>query len=116
MTVSEVAVLLGCQLICGEQNMDKTLSSACGSDLMSDALAFAKEGSVLLTGMVNPHVVRTAEMLDMLCIVFVRGKKPTEDVCTLARDKGITLLCCEHTLYAACGLLYTQGLAPCSRA
>jgi hypothetical protein len=96
--------------------MDNVLSSACGADLMSDVLTFAKEGCVLLTGMVNHHVVRTAEMLDVMCIVFVRGKKPTDDVIELAQDCGITLLTCNQTLYEACGILYMQGLGPCRKA
>lgn len=116
MKISDVASLLACDTICGEENMDKLLSCACGADLMSDVLAFAKEGCVLLTGMVNHHVVRTAEMLDVICIVFVRGKKPADDVSDLAQKCGITLLACKQTLYEACGILYTQGLGPCGKA
>ncbi|MGI5849560.1 MAG: DRTGG domain-containing protein [Christensenellales bacterium] len=115
MKVSEVAACLSCDIICGEQNMDKQLTSAFGADLMSDVLSFAKEGCVLLTGMVNQHTIRTAEMLDVLCIVFVRGKKPTSDICELAKKKGMTLLVCKHTLYEACGRLYQMGLAPCCK-
>ena len=85
------------------------------ADLMSDVLAFAKDGCILLTGMVNQHVIRTAEMLDVLCITFVRGKKPTDDIIDLAKQTGVTLLCCDHTLYEACGKLYQKGLPPCQR-
>ena len=115
MTISQAAAILNCKLVCGEQNQDKPLASACGADLMSDVLAFAKENSLLLTGMVNPHVVRTAEMLDVPCIIFVRGKKPTDDVVALAKQTGVTLLYCDCTLYEACGRLYSEGLPPCSR-
>jgi predicted transcriptional regulator len=115
MTIAQAAAILDCKLVCGEHNMDKPLASACGADLMSDVLAFAKENSVLLTGMVNPHVVRTAEMLDVPCIVFVRGKKPTDDVVALAKQTGVTILNCDYTLYEACGRLYMQGLPPCRR-
>lgn len=115
MTIAQAAAFLDCQLVCGEQNLDKPLTSACGADLMSDVLAFAKENCILLTGMVNPHVVRTAEMLDVPCIVFVRGKKPAEDVMELAQEIGVTLMTCEYTLYEACGRLYVQGLPPCGR-
>ena len=115
MKIADVSALLGCTLACGAQNLDKPLSSACGADLMSDVLAFAKENCALLTGMVNPHVIRTAEMLDVLCIVFVRGKIPSQEICSLAEQKDITLLCSKHTLYEACGILYTNGLPPCSR-
>lgn len=113
MDISQAAQILGCNVICGHENMDRQLSSACGADLMSDVLAFAKEGSILLTGMVNHHAIRTAEMLDVLCVVFVRGKKPTADVCELAEKCGVTLLSCGYTLYEACGLLYKAGLPAC---
>jgi hypothetical protein len=76
-------------------------------------LAFVKENCLLLTGMVNAHVVRTAEMLDVPCIVFVRGKVPTQDMIELAVQTGVTLLTCEYTLYEACGRLYQNGLPPC---
>lgn len=115
MTIRQAAAALNATCVCGDKNLDKQLSSACGADLMSDVLAFAKEGSMLLTGMVNQHVIRTAEMLDVLCICFVRGKKPTEDICSLAEQTGITLLGCDMTLYEACGRLYQQGLPPCKR-
>lgn len=113
MTISQAAEILGCDIICGHENMDRQLKSACGADLMSDVLAFAKEGCVLLTGMVNHHAIRTAEMLDVLCVVFVRGKRPDAEICELAKQCGITLLNCRHTLYEACGLLYKAGLPAC---
>lgn len=115
MTIAQAAAELGATLVCGEENLDKPLTSGCGADLMSDVLAFAKHGCILLTGMVNQHVVRTAEMLDVLCIVFVRGKKPTDDICALAKQTGVTLMTCDHTLFEACGRLYEKGLPPCSR-
>ena len=115
MTIKEAAELLGCDIIHDGHNLDKPLNSACGADLMSDVLAFAKHGSLLLTGMVNQHVIRTAEMLDVECIVFVRGKKPTSELCVLAEQTGVTLLSSRHSLYAACGLLYEKGLPPCSQ-
>jgi GTP:adenosylcobinamide-phosphate guanylyltransferase len=115
MTIAEAAAVLDCQVVCGNENLDKPLFSACGADLMSDVLAFAKHGCILLTGMVNQHVVRTAEMLDVVCIVFVRGKKPAGDVLELAEQTGVTLMTCDATLYEACGRLYKQGLPPCGK-
>ena len=115
MKISKVAAVLDCEVLCGKENLDREVTSACGADLMSDALAFAKEHSVLLTGMVNQHVIRTAQMLDVYCIVFVRGKRPDEDILNMAKENGILLMSCSHSLYEACGLLYTSGLTPCSR-
>ncbi len=113
MTIKQAAAVLNATCICGDKNQDRPLTSACGADLMSDVLTLAKEGSMLLTGMVNQHVIRTAEMLDVLCICFVRGKMPTEDVCSLALQTGITILGSDMTLYEACGRLYQHGLPPC---
>ena len=77
---------------------------------MSDVLAFVKEQAVLLTGLVNLQVVRTAEMMDMKCIVFVRGKKPGNDVIELACESGIVMLSTDERMYVACGKLYENGL------
>ena len=73
MKVYEIKEILDAEVICGEEFMDRDVFTACGSDMMSDVLAYVKEQAVLLSGLVNPQVVRTAEMMDMQCIVFVRG-------------------------------------------
>lgn len=86
------------------------VQSACGSDMMSDVLAYPKERMVLLTGLTNLHVVRTCEMLDVMMIVFVRGKIPPQDVLEMAEDLGIAVAGTPHTLYESCGRLYQHGL------
>ena len=88
----------------------KDIHTACGCDLMSDVLAFVKDQSLLLTGLINAQVVRTAEMMDIVAICFVRGKAPADDVISLAKEKGITILSTELPLYLACGKLYDGGL------
>ena len=93
-----------------EANMEEEVKTACGSDMMSDVLAFVKDQSVLLTGLMNTQVVRTAEMMDMHCIVFVRGKKIDPNVVALARQKEITVLASPYRMFTACGLLYSNGL------
>ena len=98
------------QVLCGEENLDMEVHDACGSDMMSDVLAFVKNQAVLLTGLVNIQVVRTADMMDMVCIVFVRGKMPDEDMVALARRKGMVLLSTRHRMFPACGLLWDNGL------
>ena len=75
-----------------------------------NVLAYVKDQAVLLTGLVNSQVIRTAEMMDMICIVFVRSKKPTDDMIELARESGLVLMNTEKRMYEACGLLYTSGL------
>ena len=110
MKISKMQELLDARVLCCEENTDKHVYSACGCDLMSDVLAYVKDQAVLLTGLVNSQVIRTAVMMDMLCIVFVRSKEPTEEMIKLARESGIVILTTDKRLYEACGLLYTNGL------
>lgn len=109
MTAKTILSLLSASLLCGELTDDE-IQCACGSDMMSDVLAFPKERMVLLTGLTNTHVVRTCEMLDVLLIVFVRGKIPGQDVLDMAKDRGIAVIGTPRTLYEACGILYKNGL------
>ncbi len=110
MKISQIQELLNAEVVCGEDQLDKDVHSACGSDMMSDVLAYVKDQAVLLTGLVNPQVVRTAEMMDMVCIVFVRSKVPTEEMITLAKEHGMVLLKTRKRMYEACGKLYAAGL------
>ena len=102
--------LLDAKVLCCEENLGKHVYSACGSDLMSDVLAYVKDQAVLLTGLINSQVIRTAMMMDMVCIVIVRSKEPTEEMLQLARDNGLVMLSTDKTLYESCGLLYSNGL------
>ena len=110
MTVLQLKEILSAELLCGGDHLDREVQTACGSDMMSDVLAFVKEQAVLLTGLVNPQVVRTAEMMDMICIVFVRSKRPSQDMLELARESGIAVLTTPLRMYEACGKLYMSGL------
>ena len=110
MTVREICNILGARVISGEEYLDRDVHTACGSDMMSDVLAFVKDQSVLLTGLCNPQVIRTAEMMDIICIVFVRGKRPDEAMVELANECGIALLSTGHRMFSACGMLYEMGL------
>ena len=78
--------------------------------MMSDVLAYVKDQAVLLTGLVNSQVIRTAEMMDMVCIVLVRSKLPTPEMIERARESGIVLMTTSKRMYEACGLLYSSGL------
>lgn len=110
MTIARIAELLDAKAYCGDDMLEKDILSACGCDMMSDALAFMKEQSVLLTGLVNSQVIRTAEMMDVACIVFVRGKEPTEAMIELAVERGLVLLSTGYRMFAACGILYANGM------
>ena len=110
MKISTIKELLGADVLCCEENLGKHVYSACGIDMMSDVLAYVKDQAVLLTGLVNPQVVRTAEMMDMNCIVFVRSKRPTPEMLELAAESGIVIMASTKRLYEACGILYKNGL------
>jgi hypothetical protein len=112
-TLAEICKLLDGTLVCGESRSEETAGSACGSDLMSDVLALTKPGSVLLTGLTNPQVVRTAEMLDLKAIVFVRNKQPDEKTVRMAQSIDLVLILSPYPLYESCGRLYKAGLAGC---
>ena len=102
--------LLNAKVLAGEDFLGRHVYSACGCDLMSDVLAFAKDQAVLLTGLINTQSIRTALMMDMNCIVFVRAKMPTEEMINLAKEHDIVVLSTDMSLYNACGLLYENGL------
>ena len=110
MTIADIKRILNAELVCGQSHLNTEVHNACGSDMMSDVLAFVKDQSVLLTGLVNPQVVRTADMMDMVCIAFVRGKEPSPEMIELAEDRGIVLMKSPLRMFSACGLLYENGL------
>ena len=110
MKIKDLKELLDAEVFCCEENLGRQIDSACGCDLMSDVLAYVKDQGALLTGLVNPQVVRTAVMMDLICIVFVRSKEPTDDIVELARENGIVVMNTSKRLYEACGILYSNGL------
>ena len=110
MRISQIAALLKANTYCCEDLFDEEVFAACGSDMMSDVLAYVKDQAVLLTGLVNPQVIRTAMMMDMRCIVFVRSKKPSEEMVALAKENHIAVLCTDYRMYESCGMLYAAGL------
>ena len=110
MTVTEAVSLLDGQFFCNEEKGNIEVLSACGADLMSDVMAFVKERVLLLTGLVNPQVIRTAELLDIHAIIFVRGKSPSMDMIDMAIESNIVLGGTKHPMYISCGKLYEAGL------
>lgn len=110
MTRDKIIELLEAELVCGEELPKTEILCACGSDMMSDVLAFTKHDAILLTGLVNNHVLRTAEMLDIQNIMFVRGKVPADDIIGMAREMKIVLMSTKHPMFTACGILYQNGI------
>ena len=91
MTVAEAVKIMDGQFFSGEDKAGLEIASACGADLMSDVMAFVKDRVLLLTGLVNPQVIRTAELLDIHAIIFVRGKSPSRDMLDMAEESDIIL-------------------------
>lgn len=110
MTVRNIQEILGARVVVGDHLLDREVRSACGADMMSDVLAFSKDHSVLLTGLCNPQVIRTAEMLDIVCVVFIRGKKPDRQILDMAQECGLVVMETGHRMFNSCGLLYQAGL------
>lgn len=111
MKLSEIKKLLDCECLTGEELLEHyDVEHAFGSDLMSDVLAFSNHNTLLLTGLTNSQVIRTAEMLDISAIVFVRGKRPDEQTIELAKSNNKILLTTRNILYTSCGILFINGL------
>ena len=112
MTVKEIAAVLDAQWLCCQEEESREIHSAFASDMMSDVLAFVQEDTLLLTGLVNSQSIRTCEMLDVPCIVFVRGKDPRPDALEMAEEIGLPALKTAYSMYEACGRLFSAGLKP----
>lgn len=113
MLLNEILKILEADVIGDVKNFNKEIKMAGGCDLMSDVLAFNKSDSLLLTGLTNSQVIRTAEMVDIVAICFVRGKKPQKETIELAKEKKIPLLTTKFSMYVGCGRLYKEGLPGC---
>jgi uncharacterized protein (DUF2237 family) len=110
MLLRDVVNVLEADIIYAD-NLDTDIHTACGSDMMSDVLAFVKDQGMMLTGLLNAQAVRTADMLDMLCVCFVRGKVPSDEIIELAKARGIALISTRNRMFTACGKLYAAGLS-----
>ena len=110
MTIADMVRVLHADVLCGQDRIDTPVYTACCSDLMSDVLAFVNEKTVLITGLTNPHVLRTADMLDLKCLVYARGKVPGQDLVEQANEQGLVVITTRETAFTTCGLLYEAGL------
>jgi len=114
MKLREIVEILDAEVLCGESNIDNIeVENGYAADLMSDVLAFASHSVLLLTGLTNVQIFRTAQMLDIPAIVSVRGKKPQEELLALAKETEMPILLTKNSMFAACGKLYEKGLLPC---
>jgi predicted transcriptional regulator len=114
LTLEDIARVVGATSLCGEDKLAAIeVPKAYSCDLMSDVLAFCSPGAMLITGLTNIQIVRTAQMLDIPGVMFVRGKRPQEDTITLASDSGIPLIITQMSMFQVCGMLYAAGIKPC---
>ena len=113
MTLNDVKDILDAEVLVGRDQMKKEIKTAFSADLMSDVLAFAKPESLLLTGLTNPQVVRTADILDISAIIMVRGKRPSEETVKLAEQLKIPILSTKYILFETSGRLHRSGIVGC---
>jgi len=112
-TLFEVMDILNARLLVGRKLLNTEVKTAFSADLLSDVLAYARPGSVLLTGLTNPQVVRTASVLDIAAIILVRGKIPPAETLRLAEELGVPMLATHYILFESSGRLYSRGMVGC---
>ena len=110
MTLHQAAEILNATFVCHEDIASKEVKTACGSDMMSDVMAFYHDGGILLTGLMNVQVIRTAILMDIDAVCFVRGKEPNEEMIDLAKDNNIVVFKTTLPMFPACGKLYAAGI------
>ena len=113
MTLREVKEILEADVVVGHDRLDIEVKTGFAADLMSDVLAIAKAGGLLLTGLTNPQIVRTSDVLDIAAIVMVRGKLPLPETIQLAEELQIPILSTKYILFEAAGKLYAKGIVGC---
>jgi len=114
MTLREIAALLDAKALVKQAQLEREIPCAFASDLISDILMCTKEPTLLLTGLTNPQVIRLSDMIDLLGIVFVRGKQPPQELIEMAEERKLPLLLTSMTMFRSSGLLYNSGLRSCT--
>lgn len=113
MKLTNILELIEGELLTPEADLELDIPCAFGSDLISDILMCTKEPTLLLTGLTNPQVIRLSDMIDLLGVIFVRGKRPPQDLINMAIERNLPLITTKMTLYKVSGLLYNSGLRSC---
>lgn len=112
MIIREIGNIINAKVRCGKEFLDEDISFAFASDLMSDVLTLNSESMLLITGLANVQSIRTAEMSDIRCIIYVRGKKVSPEMIAIAEENEMVLLECEYSMFRTCGLIYKTGVKP----
>ena len=113
MTLRDIVKILDAKVLVGEDRLDTSVKTAFSADLMSDVLAFARSGSLIITGLTTLQVVRTASILDAVGLVIVRGKIPSLETLTLAQELDIPIISTRYILFETSGRLYANGIVGC---
>ncbi|MGD0662539.1 MAG: DRTGG domain-containing protein [Syntrophorhabdales bacterium] len=113
MKLQEVKEILDAEVIVGHDRLDLEVTEAGCADLISDVLVFCTAGSLLLTGLTNPNVILSANVLDIAAIIFVRGKQPSPETIQLAEELQIPILTTKYVLFASVGRLHARGIVSC---
>jgi predicted transcriptional regulator len=112
MKIREIAKLLDAEILCGNSYSESETEYAFSSDLMSDVLTLKNDSILLITGLANVQTIRTAEMSDIKCIIFARGKKANNEMIELATENEMVLIECRYSMFKTSGLLYEAGVQP----
>ncbi len=114
MKLADVARCLGATVLTGHDGLDREARGAFAADLLSDVLNRGAPHVLLLTGLTNPQVIRTAEIMDLAGVVFVRNKHVSPALVAMGAEKGLVMMATHRSLYETCGLLYVAGMAAVS--
>jgi len=112
-TLNEIKQLLEAEVLIGAEQLDMEVKTAFVADLMSDVLALGTAGSLLITGLTNPQVLRTADVIDIAAIILGRGKMPPPETVQLAEMLNIPILTTKYILFEIAGRLYSKGIKGC---
>ncbi|HOF57057.1 MAG TPA: DRTGG domain-containing protein [Syntrophorhabdaceae bacterium] len=115
MTLSEIKNILDAEVLCGEHLLGRKVKTAFACDLISEMLALANSNTLIITSLVNPHVIHTAEIMDAVGVIFVGGKKLTEDTIKKLDHGNIPVLSTPFVMFNACGMLFSNGIMGCMR-
>jgi predicted transcriptional regulator len=113
MKLKEVKAILDADILVGHDLLEMEVDTAFGADLLSDVLTFAKPGCMLITGLTNHQIIRTADILEIAAIIIVRGKKPAPETIRLAKELEIPVLSTKYILFETAGRLYEKGMRGC---
>ncbi len=110
MKLGEIKDVLQCQVLSDEDDLSTEVETVVASDGMSEILAFARPGALMITGLTNIQSVRTADIANVRAIVYIRGKRPNETAINLARESNIPVLATGLGMFDVCGILRELGL------